>query len=206
MALIYPEETQLEDNRRIINDVLEQKVCLTIKSFSLKEDFKNDCSCVSFLLCYTDGEIQQEFEIYGEGSGVIDAIYTGILKKFESEYISLRNVALYDFLVSVKFQESRTASSTDAPVEVKIGLVGTSSSKSKLYFKAKSNSIVKSGLMAVCNAMEYLINSERTVTQLCKDIEYASKRQRVDLKEKYISKLSELVNFISYSEVVEKSK
>ena len=113
---------------------------------------------------------------------------------------------LYDFLVSVKFQESKTILSTDAPVEVKIGLLGTSASKNRLYFKAKSNSIVKSSLIAVCNAMEYLINSELAVIQLCADIKNASERQRVDLKEEYISKLSKLVEFISYSKTIEKNK
>ena len=206
MALKYPEETQIEDNKRIIDGVLKQKVSLEVKNFSLKEDFENDCSFVSFLLQYDDGEEQQEFEICNKGSGVIDAIYTGMLKQLEGKYISLRNVVLYDFIVSVKFQESMTTLSTDAPVEVKIGLVGTSSSKSKLYFKAKSNSIVKSSLVAVCEAMEYLVNSEMAVKQLHKDIQHASKRQRMDLKERYISKLSELVNFISYSEVIEKNR
>ena len=96
---------------------------------------KNDCSSVSFILFYNDKRVQQKFEICNSGSGAIDAIYTGILNKFENDYISLRNVILYDFLVSVKFQESKTILSTDAPVEVKIGLLGTSASKNRLYFK-----------------------------------------------------------------------
>lgn len=206
MALTYPEENKLEENKRMINDILERTISLTIDNFSLKEDFKNDCSSVSFILFYNDKRVQQKFEICNSGSGAIDAIYTGILNKFENDYISLRNVILYDFLVSVKFQESKTILSTDAPVEVKIGLLGTSASKNRLYFKAKSNSIVKSSLIAVCSAMEYLINSELAVIQLCADIKNASERQRVDLKEEYISKLSKLVEFISYSKTIEKNK
>ena len=206
MGVTYPEEAKLENNKRIINAVLKRPISLTVQEFSLKEDFKNNCSFVSFILHYNDEKTQQKFEISGVGSGAVDAIYTGILKSFESKYISLQNVTLYDFIVSVKFQESRTASSTDAPVEVKIGLLGTSSSKNKLYFQAKSNSIVKSSLLVVCSAMEYLINSELAVLQLSEDIECANRRERVDLKEEYVSKLSELVKFISYSETIEKNK
>mgnify|MGYP003657629638 CR=1 FL=1 len=206
MPVMYPEEEKLENNKRIINTVLKRPISLTVDSFSLKEDFKNNCSFVSFVLYYNDEKTQKKFEICNDGSGVVDAIYTGILKNFESKYISLRNVTLYDFLVSVKFQESRTATSTDAPVEVKIGLLGTSASKNKLYFQAKSNSIVKSSLLVVCCAMEYLINSELAVIQLSEDIKHAIQRERIDLKEEYISKLSELVEFISYSETIEKNK
>ena len=190
MALVYPEEERLEENKRIINDTLKNTLSLTIDDFSLKEDFKNDCSHVSFVLYCDNGETQQEFEICSVGSGALDAIYTGVLDKFADKYVSLRDVVLYDFLVSVKFQESRTSLNTDAPVEVKICLVGTSRSQSKLYFKAKSNSIVKSSLLATCNAMEYLINSELAVIQMSEDIEYAGERERMDLKEEYVSKLS----------------
>ena len=64
---------------------------------------------------------------------------------------------------------------------------------------------MKAGVNAVNKAVEYLINAELAVIQLSKDIRSAEKRNRVDLKIKYVSQLSELVNFVPYSEVIEKT-
>jgi len=206
MTLTYPEEIKLSGNKRIINKVLKKRISLKINNFSLQEDFVNDCSFVSFILKYDDDEGQKIFDISTKGSGVIDAVYTGVLEKFKDRYISLQEVVLHDFIVAVDFKRSKTILNTDAPVGVKIALMGTSSARNKLYFKAKSNSLVKSGIVAVCKAMEYLINAELTAIQLYKDIQSANKRQRTDLRDIYISQLSALVEFVSYSEVIEKNK
>ena len=206
MTLTYPEEIKLNDNKRIINKVLKKRISLKINNFSLQEDFVNDCSCVSFVLKCNGNKEQQTLDISNKGAGVSDAVYTGVLEKFKDRYISLQEVVLHDFIVTVDFKGSKTILNTDAPVEVKIALLGTSSARNKLYFKAKSNSLVKSGIMAVCKAMEYLINSELAAIQLYKDIQSANKRQRTDLQDVYVSQLSALVEFVSYAEVIERSK
>jgi hypothetical protein len=204
MALDYPEETFLRNNQRIINDILKQKASLEINNFSLKEDFKNDCSHVSLMLQFKEGKTNEKFKINNTGSGVIDALFTGVIDQFLDTYISLQDITLYDFIVSVDFKESKSMFKTDAPVEVKIVLQGTSRPHNKLYFKAKSNSIVKSAIAAVCAGMEYLINAELAVVQLSKDMKSAEKRKRRDLQETYLSQLFEFINFVSYAEVINK--
>ena len=62
--------------------------------------------------------------------------------------------------------------------------------------------MVKAAIGATCNAIEYLINAELAVIQLNKDLQSATKRQRNDLQQIYTFQLSELVNFISYSAVI----
>ncbi len=204
MALDYPEEALLRNNHRIINDVLKQRISLNINNFSLREDFKNDCSHVSFVLNSRENKTNEKLKIKHTGSGVIDALFTGVIDQFLDTYISLRDVELYDFLVAVNIKESKSSYNTDAPVEVKIVLQGTSRTKNKLYFKAQSNSLVKSGINAVCSAIEYLINAELAVVQLSKDIKHAEERQRIDLRSAYLLQLFELVKFVSYSEVINK--
>jgi len=204
MALDYPEEAALKDNQRIIDDVLKQQVSLRISNFSLKEDFKNDCSHASFVLNFNDGKTNEKLKIKSTGSGVIDATFTGVINQFLDTYISLQNIKLYDFIVAVNFKEGKSTYNTDAPVEVKIALQGTARLRNNLYFKAKSNSIVKSGVNSVCNAMEYLIGAELAVLQLSKDIKFAEERQRMDLRNIYSSQLFELVKFVSYAEVINK--
>jgi len=202
MDLDYPEEIGIKTNQDIINNVLKEKVFLKVSNFSLEEDFENNCSYVSFTLSYSRGKTTKTYAIKKTGLGSIDGLFTGIINQFADTYISLQDIFLYDFLVKVNFKESKGLFQTDAPVEVKIVLQGNTRSKNKLYFKAKSNSIIKSGIGAVCNAVEYLINAELVVVQLAKDIKFADKRQRMDLKESYTHQLSEFVKFISYAKVI----
>jgi len=204
MALDYPAEILLRDNQDMIDGILEQKVSLQINSFSLKEDFKKDCSHVSFVLNSKKDKTNEKLKITNTGLGVIDALFTGVIEQFLDTYISLRDIKLYDFVVTVNIKESKSVYNTGAPVEVKIVLQGTSRSNNKLYFKSKSNSLIKSGIGAVCKAIEYLINAELAVVQLSKDIKHAEERQRIDLRSTYLLQLFELVKFVSYAEVINK--
>jgi len=199
MSFDYPEELAINKNKEIINDILKKQVSLEIKQFSLEEDFKNDCSNIFFILNF-HYKTNKQHKIKSNGSGMVDALFIGIINKFSDTYISLKNISLYDFLVNVNFKKSNSLLHTDAPVEVKIILQG--SPRSKLYFKAESKSLAKAAIGAVCNAIEYLINAELAVIQLNKDIKSADKRQRNDLQDKYTSQLSELVKFVSYSKVI----
>jgi len=210
MSFNFPEELTIKKNKEIINDVLKKQVSLEIKQFSLEEDFESDCSNIFFILDFYY-KTNKQYEVKSSGSGVIDALFTGVINKFSDAYISLKNIALHayislknialhDFLVNVNFKKSNSPLQTDAPVEVKITLRGAEGCK--LYFKAESKSLTKSAIKAVCSAMEYLINAELAVVQLSKDIKSADKRGRNDLQREYVSQLSELVKFVSYSKVI----
>ena len=178
---------------------MKKQVSLEIKQFSLEEDFENDCSNIFFILGF-HYKTNKQYEMKSSGSGVIDALFAGVINKFSDTYISLKNIALHDFLVNVNFKKSNSPLQTDAPVEVKITLHGAK--RCKLYFKAESKSLTKAAIKAVCNAMEYLINAELAVVQLSKDIKSANKRGRNDLQCEYVSQLSELVKFVSYAKVI----
>ena len=199
MSFDFPEELAINKNKEIINDILKKQVSLEIKQFSLEEDFENDCSNIFFILDF-HYKTNKQYKIKSNGSGVIDALFTGVINKFSDTYISLKNIALHDFLVNVNFKKSNSPLQTDAPVEVKITLHGAK--RCKLYFKAESKSLTKAAIKAVCNAMEYLINAELAVVQLSKDIKSANKRGRNDLQCEYVSQLSELVKFVSYAKVI----
>ncbi len=199
MSFNFPEELTIKKNKEIINDVLKKQASLEIKQFSLEEDFESDCSNIFFILDF-HYKTNKQYEVKSSGSGVIDALFTGVINKFSDAYISLKNIALHDFLVNVNFKKSNSPLQTDAPVEVKITLRGAEGCK--LYFKAESKSLTKSAIKAVCSAMEYLINAELAVVQLNKDIKSADKRGRNDLQREYVSQLSELVKFVSYSKVI----
>ena len=200
MDLEFPEELILKKNNEIINEVLSKKVLIQAEQFSLVEEYKENCSCISCTLNFKFNKAQK-INIQGTGKGVIDALFAAILKEFAGSFISLQNVKLYDFLVKVRFNESSQRLQTDAPVEIKIVL--ESSTRKKMYFKCSSNSLVKAGICAICYAITYLINAELAVIQLHKDALLARKRQRLDLETKYTNQLVELVKFIPYMKVIE---
>lgn len=200
MDLKFPEELILKKNNEIINEILNKKAIIQVKQFSLIEDYEKNCSCISCTLDFTFNKTQK-IEIQGTGKGVIDALFTALLDELSSSFISLKNVKLYDFLVKVKFNESRQKFQTDAPVEIKIVLESTT--QKKMYFKCRSDSLVKAGVCAICSAITYLINAELAVIQLHKDALFARERQRVDLETIYTNQLIELVKFIPYVKVVE---
>ena len=205
MGLEYPEESLLRNNKLIIDEVLkDEKVQIIISDFVLAEDFDDNISNVRFNLTSFHKKEKTIKNIEGYGNGVVDALLSSILNYFSDDYVSLQNVKLYDFIVEVDFTKGRNSLNSDAPVEIKIVL--ESNSRSKLYFKARSNSIVRAGISAVCKTIEYLVNAENAVLRLHKDILHAKERRRTDLEDTYIRQLLELVKFISYSRVIENLK
>ncbi|MAH44916.1 hypothetical protein CMI37_03755 [Candidatus Pacearchaeota archaeon] len=199
MDLDFPEEATIQKNNKIIDEVLKKRVQIVITQFTLKEDFKNDCSIVTCSYKLKPSRRKAK-KITGTGSGVIDALFNAAMAELTKNFHSLKEIELYDFLVKVKFQESIQQRRTDAPVEIKIALV--SSNKRRMYFKSTSNSLAKAGIKSVCKAIEYLMNAELAAIQLCKDIENANKRNRVDLTSRYTFQLAELVKCVSYAEAI----
>jgi hypothetical protein len=203
MDLDFPEEIILKKNNDILNEVLENKILIDIESISLKEDYKNNVSKVLCTLFFYDIK-KNKISVEAEGKGVVDALFNALLNKFAEEFVSLKSIKLYDFIVKIQFNKSRTPFQTDAPVEIKIVLESTN--RKKLYFKHSSSSLVKAAGGALCQAIAYLINAERAVVQLHQDILYARKRQRTDLESGYTSQLVELVRTVPYSSVLEKAE
>jgi len=203
--LTYPEELELEKNKLILSKILgKNQVHIDVQKFSLIEDFDSNLSYISCDLKFVFKGKEKTINIEGTGKGTIDALLNGMLAYFSTDYVSLQMIQLCDFLVNVDFKKSRNMINTDAPVEVKIALKGDG--LAKFYFKARSNSLVKAGIKAVCDAIEYLINAEIAVLQLREDILLAKKRQRTDLENNYVCMLLELVKFIPYSEAIKKKR
>ena len=203
MDLDFPEELILKKNKEIINKVLQKKVLLKVKKFSLEENYKNNTSHIICVLDFQNGGVKK-VEIEASGKGIVDALFNAILNEYANKYISLKNIKLYDFIVKVQFNKSKKKFRTDAPVEIKIVL--ESLSKRKLYFKYNSNSLVKAAIGAICQAFTYLINAELAVLQLHKAIADARERQRMDLETTYTNQLVELVKVVSYHSTIEKEQ
>jgi len=201
MAPDYPEEPLLANNQLIIQEVLGSEVThIKIQNLTIEEDFATKTSNVVCQLRISEHK-EKEIIITGAGKGMVDALFNAFLNYFSDKYISLRAIQLYDFVVKVELKRARNCLNSDAPVEVKIALKGDGILK--LYFKAKTDSLMRSSAQAVVDAVEYLINAEKAAVRLSKDAKSARKRKRMDLENSYICKLLELIKFISYSEAIE---
>ena len=197
MAPDYPEEPLLARNQMIIQEVLgPDAIQIKIQNLIIEESFVTKTSKV---VCYLHIS-GKEVIIEDVGKGMVDALFNAFLSFFSDKYVSLKAIQLHDFIVKVKLKNNRNCLNSDAPVEVKVALKG--SERTRLYFKAKTDSLIMSSASAVVNAMEYLVNAEKAAVRLSKDAKSAKKRKRLDLENSYICKLLELVKFVSYSEAM----
>lgn len=193
----YPEEPLLARNQMIVQEVLgPDAIQINIQNLIIEESFVTKTSKV---ICYLHIS-GKEVTIEDVGNGVIDALFNAFLSFFSDKYVSLRTIELHDFIVKVEPKNDRNLLSSDALIEVKVVL--NSGERTRLYFKAKTDSLIMSSAQAVVNAVEYLINAELAAVRLSKDTKAAKKRKRIDLENSYICKLSELVKIVSYSEAM----
>ena len=197
MAPDYPEEPLLARNKLTIQEVLgPDAVQIKIQNLIVEENFTSQTSRV---VCHFN-MLEKDIIIEDVGKGVVDALFNAFLNFFSDKYVSLKAIQLHDFIVKVELKRSAGMNS-DVPVEVKVALRGTG--RARLYFKAKTDSLMMSSAQAVASAIEYLINAEATAVRLSADAKLAKKRKRTDLENSYICKLLELVKFVSYSEAIE---
>ena len=193
----YPEEPLLARNQLIIQEVLgPDAIQIKIQNLIIEESFVTKTSKV---ICYLHMS-GKEIIIEDVGKGVIDALFNAFLSFFSDKDVSLRTIQLHDFIVKVELKDDRSYLNNNVSVEVKIAL--NSGERTRLYFKAKTGSLIMSSAKAVVNAIEYLINAELAALRLSKDTKSAKKRKRIDLENSYICKLLELVKFVSYSEAM----
>jgi hypothetical protein len=117
---------------------------------------------------------------------------------FSEQFTSLKKISFDDFIMQVKFKSNVRRSAS--PVEVKLAL--KDAREKNIYFSSESQSVVKAAIAVVVNACEYLINAEIAIVQLKENIEDARDRRRTDLVEIYTHHMIDLVNIISYENVV----
>lgn len=144
------------------------------------------------------------FKAEGEGVGLVDAVWDALMKKYSSEYSSLKTIEISKFLIEAKRGTQHRTAGADAIGDVILEIKNTEGR----YFKFvdSSRSIVSSGAKAVFAAVEHFINSERAFVMLFKSRDDAKARNRQDLVTRYTRELSEVVKCTSYSEVIEEMK
>lgn len=139
--------------------------------------------------------------ITGQGVGLVDAFFDGIVKRYGDEYPSLRTIAVCDFKLGTTFDTAQGRKSDALAVAT---LRIRNSEGVEFQFERKTPSVTRSSLRASLDALTFFINSERAYVQLHLALKDAKERRRSDLVEKYRGQMGILVGATSYSEVIEK--
>jgi hypothetical protein len=142
--------------------------------------------------------------VQGEGCGLVDALWNGLLARYSSEYQSLQSVELASFAVQARLDTKQHADGTDAIGEVILEV--RNSDGARFAFSDASRSITTSTARAVLAAIEYFINAERAFITLWRSRQDAKERQREDLITRYTREMAEVVKSTSYAEVIENIK
>ena len=195
---ITPSEILHDEINCRVKETLGKDYChIDIDRLTLEEDLRKGVSRVSFKL-----KLGKEVkEIAGTGMGVVDALFSSIMKEVEKEYVSLSELSLIDFSVEGDF-ERKTYKKTNTDVDVEVRLLMRTSGGNEFIFRERSPSMHTAAIKVVLKVIEHFVNAERAVGVLYRCIDDAKKRQRGDLVDIYLRELSELVRSISYEKKI----
>lgn len=178
-------------------------VRLATDTLELKEDFAANTASVQAKMRQKTGDEEKPFLVLGQGVGLMDAYFEGLLSCFSVEYVSLSQMAIVDFSIHINMQGNQ-GRQTDA---MAIAVLRVKNSDNHEYaFSHKSVSVSQSSVGVVQEVVQFFINSERAYTQLYLALEDAKKRSRSDLIQKYQIQMSVLVQATSYQQIVERLK
>lgn len=175
-------QRELEDNKEQIKELLgDEYQDIDIGAFQISEipDERTSFSSDSLKT--------------STGYGPVDATWNALVQEYSDTYEILDEV---DFLgYSVEVLEEGDIISMGSRVAVEITAINNIC---KMFIKKESNSVLRASVECVRGLAEYLINGEKAYRKLHILLEDAEKRNRQDLKKKYVNMLSDIVRFISY--------
>jgi hypothetical protein len=193
-----PQENIQSHIDSIVREVLDgdyKKV--SISQLDISEDLKNDSTLISCDMFF--GE--KNYSLEGTGRGLVDALFGALLGSLKKDYISLENITLQDFVVTVDMNKFyRKKSKTDASVEAAVFVVNKMGKT--FLFRHTCKSMISASVLCVAKMIEYYVNSELAVVHLKACIKDSQERARPDLTERYVSLLSELVRNVSYEKTI----
>lgn len=195
--MLAKQERLLELSKEILR---EDFLNLEILRYQLREDFESGESGIS-------GEIRDRrsghvITVEGKGVGGIDAFFHALKAHYAKEHLSLDTITVHDFRVQAKMDTRRHADGADAQAEVVLEI---RNSYGRLFrFSHTSRSVIQSGICATLRAVEYFVNSERTVIRLHEAIEHARAEGRADTVATCMAQMADLVENTSYTDVVDR--
>lgn len=174
---------------------------LKVDSYRLEEQFE---SADVMVRCDVHDERTGQKEIIeGQGVGIVDAMFHGLVTLYSDKFPSLKSIRFADFSIKANVDTGRGARS-DMAAEVALRVAN--SEGREYVFKNASPSITRSSLAVVLKSVEFFINSERAFIAVYRALQHARDQKRADSVARYTAQLTTLVEATSYSETIEQIK
>lgn len=184
---------------KMITQVLDgTEIRLKVDRYTMEENLEN--GAVNVQAEVHDERLGSKRTISGNGVGLVDAFFGGLVTTYSNEFPSLKSICFADFAIKARVDTGRGAARSDMAAEVTLRV--ENSDGVEFAFSHASHSITGSALAVVVKAVEFFINSERAFVAVYKALEYAQAENRPDSIARYTTQLSTLVEATSYSEVI----
>lgn len=199
MAIITSERQNETD--RLMRELLgEGYTHLRVKRVQIEEDLDRRQTGIH---CEVTEELSgNTLVLSGQGVGLINAFFQGMVDRFATEYPSLKTIRFSSFSVQAHLDTKKEYAGTDSEGEVTLQIAN---SEGQLFrFTHISRSVISSAIIVTLLGLEYFINSERAFVTAYHALKDAKQRNRADLVQRYTDIMATLVQNTSYSEVISK--
>ena len=187
----------------LVGEVLDgTELRLRVDAYTLEENLELG---VAKITCTTRDEKTGERQVIsGEGVGIVDAFFSGLIVRYSSQFQSLTTIRFADFQIKANLESGKRAARADMAANVTLRVLN--SDGREFNFAHSSPSLTLSSIMVVLQAVEFFINSERAFTEVYRAVQHARRENRHDSIARYTAQLATLVEATSYSEVIEQIK
>ncbi|MEK7705032.1 MAG: hypothetical protein AAB426_08740 [Myxococcota bacterium] len=184
---------------KLIDEVLDgTELRLVVDSYGLEENLEPAHVHVE---CRVHDERTGATQVIdGDGVGLVDAVFHGMVARYAGEFPSLTTIRFADFSIKADVTSGGGARSDMAAVA---SLTIANSEGTEYIFSDASPSITRSALASVLRGVEFFINSERAFIAVYRALNHAREANRPDSVARYTTQLTTLVQATSYSEVIE---
>ncbi len=199
MTMIHKQEEMAEKMRDILGDKL---LVLQAIAYQLDEDFDTNVARIKLKLVDVNDK-NRVVVVEGQGAGLVDACFNGLLGAFADEHPSIKSISFRNFTVKGLMSTGDTRrANADAEVELTV----LSSENIEFRFTARSTSVGRASVGATLQAVSYFVNSERAFIHVYKVLQHYRSEGRPELVTKYQLLLAQMVQNTSYTEVIDKIK
>jgi hypothetical protein len=193
-------DNQAEQVLSLAKEVLgDSYIFIHIGGLRFSENFELALAKLEATLVEISDNKPKKRKIQGEGVGLVDACFDGMLKAYEEDFCSLSAISIVDFTVNAHLENS-TKRQSDAKVSA---LLRVKNSENYEYsFEFTTSSISHSSVGAVQEAIAFFINAENAYSTLYKALANAKERGRHDLIDRYRNQMATIVHATSYEKLV----
>jgi len=168
---------------------------LNINNLSIEEDLCKKTTRISCQVHLND----ESFVVEEVGRGPIDALFNGLKDNLKKSYLSFHGLNFYEFSISGDVGVPSSDMSSEVECTLSISSVNV---QKPLIYRCRDASINRAAICVVLNAVEYYVNSERAMRKLKKWAKDAQNRNRADLLQKNVLKMSKLLEGVSYKDTL----